>query len=115
MLEAAQAAHSGGDRDAQFVADRRFHEALRGFTENVLLREVLEGINNRVVAVRRFAQTKPGPHINESAQEHSAILQAMRERDADRAASLMKAHLDNSARRVSELSVQSSADGFGGG
>jgi DNA-binding GntR family transcriptional regulator len=103
ILEEAQKAHENGDHDAQFDADREFHKTLREYTENALLREVLEGINNRINHVRRFAQTRPGPHVDEFAREHRAILAALRQRDGEGAAELMKKHLQNSGVRVQEL------------
>lgn len=105
-LKEAQKAYADGNHVAQFEADRNFHETLREFTENRLLAEVLEGVNNRINAVRRFAQTKPGPHIDEFSREHLAILEALRDRDPQSAARLMRLHLENSSRRVEEL-VQS--------
>ena len=102
-LREAQQAYADGDHVAQFDADRHFHETLRAFTENRLLKEVLDAVNNRISAVRRFAQTKPGPHVEEFAAEHLAILQALKGRDAERAAVLMRRHLENSGARVEEL------------
>jgi DNA-binding GntR family transcriptional regulator len=107
-LKEAQKAYDDGDHIAQFEADRHFHETLREFTENRLLQEVLEGVNNRINAVRRFAQTKPGPHIDKFAREHLAILQSLRQRDPEGAAALMKQHLQNSGTRVEKL-VQAEA------
>jgi DNA-binding GntR family transcriptional regulator len=103
MLEEAQKSYDNGDQAAHFDADTRFHKTLREFADNSLLREVLDGVNNRVAAVRRFAQTKPGPHVDEFAREHLQILHAVRQRDPDKAAALMKLHLVESALRVEEL------------
>lgn len=103
VLQEAQKAYAEGDQAAQFEADRWFHATLTRLSENSLLREVLAGINNRVSAVRRFAQQKPGPHIREFAEEHLAILDALRRRDAEAAASLMSAHLEQSGERVQRL------------
>jgi DNA-binding GntR family transcriptional regulator len=105
-LKEAQKAYADGNHIAQFEADRHFHQTLREFTENRLLINVLEGVNNRINAVRRFAQTKPGPHVDEFSREHLAILEALRDRDPESAARLMRLHLENSSRRVEEL-VQS--------
>jgi DNA-binding GntR family transcriptional regulator len=60
--------------------------------------------DNRISIVRRFAQLQPGPHLVKSFKEHRAILQAMRERDPEEAAELMRVHLVNSAVRIKELS-----------
>lgn len=103
MLNRAQRAYDAGDHVSQFEADRRFHETLRQFTENSLLKEILDQVNNRVNVVRRFAQMRPGPHIEEFAHEHSAILQALKSHDPERAAFLMRRHLENSGVRVQEL------------
>jgi DNA-binding GntR family transcriptional regulator len=103
MLKGAQKAYRAGNHAAQFEADRRFHETLRSFAESKLLKEVLDGVNNRISVVRRFAQMRPGPHVNEFAREHFAILEAMQQRDPGSAAALMKQHLENSQRRVEEL------------
>ena len=102
-LEEAQRAYEQGDDAAQFAADTHFHATLREFSDNALLNEVLDGLSNRISAVRRFAQTRPGPHVNEFSQEHFAILQALKERDVDMSCSLMRAHLEGSARRVIHL------------
>jgi len=108
ILEEAQEAYDRGDQGAQFEADRQFHETLREFTDNSLLREILDQVNNRVNVVRRFAQMRPGPHVEEFAQEHSGILRALRQRDGKRAAALMEQHLRKSGVRVENL-VQSDA------
>ena len=102
-LREAQKAYTAGNYVAQFDADRHFHETLREHAENHLLAEVLDGVNNRISAVRRFAQTKPGPHVDEFAMEHLAILEAMKQRDPERAAALMRRHLESSGARVEEL------------
>jgi DNA-binding GntR family transcriptional regulator len=102
-LKEAQKAYDGGNHVAQFEADRYFHETLREFAENRLLKEVLDGVNNRISAVRRFAQTKPGPHVDQFAEEHMAILQAIKRRDPERAAALIRRHLEESGDRVREL------------
>jgi len=103
MLQEAQKAYNNGDEAAQFEADRRFHETLRAFSGNTLLADVLDGIDNRISFVRRFAQMRPGPHVDEFAQEHFGVLHAIRERDSDQATELMMAHLQKSSRRVQEL------------
>jgi DNA-binding GntR family transcriptional regulator len=102
-LEEAQKAYETGNTDAQFEADVCFHQTLREFTRNDLLREVLDGLANRIQAVRRFAQTKPGSHVYEFSQEHFDILHAMRRRDPERAAQLMSEHLVKSSVRVQQL------------
>jgi len=102
-LKEAQVAYEGGQQAAQFDADRYFHERLREFSENSLLREVLDAINNRISVVRRFAQTRPGAHVDAFASEHLSILRALQQRDPELAATRMRSHLQNSSSRVEEL------------
>jgi DNA-binding GntR family transcriptional regulator len=67
----------------------------------------LDGLNNRIIRVRRFAQLQPGYHIRASHQEHYAILKAMRRRDVPEAVELMEFHLNRSARRIREVMTAS--------
>jgi len=83
--------------------DITLHDAIADYAENELLKEILDGLTKRIIRVRRFAQLRPGYHLVESYREHCAIVRAMRQRDAERAADLMARHLINSARRVEEL------------
>jgi DNA-binding GntR family transcriptional regulator len=103
LLVDAQRAYEDGDQVAPFDADRRLHETLLEFTENDLLKEVLDGINNRIRVVRGFAQMRPGPHVEEFTQEHFAIVGSLRQRDPEAVATLMKEHLKNSGARLQEL------------
>jgi DNA-binding GntR family transcriptional regulator len=103
-LTETEAQFEAGDRGKHFESDVYFHETLADFVENKLLKEVLDGLTNRISIVRRFAQLQPGPHLVDSFKEHRAILQAMRQRDPEQAAELMSLHLVNSAIRIQELS-----------
>ena len=101
-----QAQFDAGDTTKHFESDIHFHGTILDFVENRLLKEVIDGLNNRISIVRRFAQLRPGPHLVESFKEHRAILQAMRQRDAKQAAELMRRHLEESSLRVQELAEQ---------
>ena len=85
-------------------SDIALHAAIAELGQNTVLKEVLEGLERRIIRIRRFAQLQPGYHLLESQREHQAILRAMRSRDAERAAELMALHLENSAKRIQELS-----------
>jgi len=102
-LTETQARFDSGDTSQHFTSDIHFHETILNFVENRLLKEVLDGLTNRISMVRRFAQSRPGPHLVESLKEHRAILQAMRQRDPEQAAELMRLHLERSALRIQEL------------
>jgi DNA-binding FadR family transcriptional regulator len=43
-----------------FESDVYFHDTIVNFVENRLLKEVLDGLTNRISIVRRFAQLQPG-------------------------------------------------------
>jgi DNA-binding GntR family transcriptional regulator len=92
-----------GDRTRHFESDVYFHETIVSFVENHLLKEILDSLNNRVVRVRRFAQLQPGFHLVESFHEHRAILQAMRQRDAQTASEAMRVHLEKSSLRIQKF------------
>ena len=79
-----------------FERDVYSHDTIANF-ENRLLKEVLDGLTNRISVVRRFAQLQPGPYLAESFKEHRAILQAVRQRDPEQAAELMRVHLERSS------------------
>ena len=103
LLTETQAQFDAGDSAKHFKSDVYFHETITNFVENKLLKEVLDGLTNRISVVRRFAQLQPGYHMTESFKEHRAILQAIRKRDSERAAELIGLHLVHSAVRIQEL------------
>lgn len=99
-INEAQARLEGGDVAGHFESDIFFHETVISHAENKLLQEMLSSLTNRIARLRQFAQFQPGQHLVESFKEHHAILQAMRRRDAEAAAELMKIHLEYSALRL---------------
>jgi len=100
------------DRERHVDADIGFHDELARQADNGLFEEILESLTNRIMRVRRFAQLQPQYHMVESHREHRAILNAMRERDREKAAVLMEEHLVNSADRICEaMSRQWNNDG----
>jgi DNA-binding GntR family transcriptional regulator len=81
-----------------------FHDVRVESVENELLREVSYVVNGHAVRVRRFAQIHLRLLDEKSREEYLAIVRAMRERDAARAAELMALHLEKSGQRKKELS-----------
>ena len=102
-LTETQAQFDAGNSAKHFESDIYFHGTILDFVENRLLKEVLDSLNNCISILRRFGQLQPGPHLVEFLREHRAILEAIRQRDADRAYELMMLHLDRSALRLQEL------------
>lgn len=102
-LAEGEARWQAGDVQGHYESDVFFHETVCKFAENTLLKELLVGLTNRIARVRRFAQRQPGYHLDQSFQEHRAILEAMYRRDPDGAAAAMRSHLMNSAERIQAL------------
>ena len=99
----SQAELHAGNIAKNFESDIRFHQTLIDLACNQIIKDMLDGLTNRVSIIRRMAQSRPGVHLPESLDEHRAIIQAIRGRDADRAAELMALHLQTSSRRIQEL------------
>jgi len=88
------------DRGKHVDADIFLHEKLSEHTGNELLTEILDGLNNRILRVRRFGQLQPGYHLMRSHREHYAILKAIKQREPEQAALIMSSHLMRSAERI---------------
>lgn len=83
-----------------YEIDQEFHEAIASYCHNKLFKEILSKMNNRIVRVRSFALQQPGSHLEESCNEHIAILEAIKARDVEEAGRRMEQHLRNSATRI---------------
>jgi DNA-binding GntR family transcriptional regulator len=90
----------GGGDQRFYKVDQELHGAIARYCRNRLLYEILDKLNNRIVRVRSFALHQPGSHLDNSREEHGAVLAAMRSRDANEAGKMMELHLRNSARRI---------------
>ncbi|WP_245239253.1 GntR family transcriptional regulator [Methylobacterium platani] len=87
------------DLDAILDSDRRFHALIAEAAGNRVLAEVLAGLHGR--SVRFWALSlATGHHLAEVADEHAAILDALRRHDAPAAAAAMTAHIDSFARTL---------------
>ena len=99
-----------GDITGYIGSSFDFHDTILRFGRNPLIRQTINSHNNRLNFLWHFAQRKAGPEsMFRPNQEHQEVLKAMRARDAERAAALMREHLEESARRIQELFVPSSS------
>lgn len=92
-----------GDPQTFINTDIQFHGTLLDYVHNNLFKVVLDSVNKRISKVRRFAQSQPGTHMFESAHEHLLIIEAMRNRNPERAEHTMRLHLRGSVRRIKDL------------
>ena len=81
----------------------RFFAPISEFSQNALLKEIMAGLNQRIDMLRRLARLQPESYLGDSFGEHRAILEAIRQRDADRAAAATRSHLERSGARLLSL------------
>jgi DNA-binding GntR family transcriptional regulator len=80
---------------AQFlVADRDFHLGLIELADNRRLVALVAQLRDQTRLMGLAALAGAG-HLDASAEEHRAVLEAIRARDADRAEALMRRHLEH--------------------
>jgi DNA-binding GntR family transcriptional regulator len=99
ILDDIQAALAAHDIPAYSAADQRFHQVIARLSGNETVIESLERLRAQVQLVRLAANRYPDL-VERTARERPAILAALRERDADRAARLMEEHIDGVRRAV---------------
>ncbi|HET6622279.1 MAG TPA: FCD domain-containing protein [Dongiaceae bacterium] len=94
--------------------DNRLHRVIAESTQNSLLLALLDTLNavRRAVVWGRLRvdKVKPAPN-HHSFDDHEAIVAAIENRDLDRAASAMRAHLENVERNL--LRIRPGADAVG--
>jgi GntR family transcriptional repressor for pyruvate dehydrogenase complex len=96
MGAAIDAYRAAGDDEALAEADVRFHEALAGGTGNGMLIHMVEALAEPLRASRRHSlrgRRASGRPLASVADDQRGILDAVAERDPDRAAEQMRAHL----------------------
>jgi GntR family transcriptional regulator, transcriptional repressor for pyruvate dehydrogenase complex len=89
-------------------ADRHLHQAIVAAAHNPLLSRLFSSIEDAVARTSAASLSMPG-RPPESLRAHRAIVEAIADRDADRAASEMTSHIRGSARQFSHPSVRPSA------
>jgi DNA-binding GntR family transcriptional regulator len=73
-------------------ADRRFHEAIAGFSENQTLIDSLQRLSSQVQLIRSMANQDPEV-VRRTALERPRIVAALESGDAELAATLMQEHI----------------------
>lgn len=86
------AALTAGDQDAIPAANRALHEAIYAGAHNAFLADGVLGLRRRLMPFSR-AQFRLAERPEQSAREHEAVLAAIRRRDGEAAAELMRRHI----------------------
>ena len=84
-------------------SDARFHALFVTYVPNRLLAQMLADVHDRVTRIRNFAHGQLGAHMRQAFGEHSKILTCLCARDAEGAATAMRAHLRNVTQRTLAL------------
>ena len=87
------------------VADERFHLGLARATGNAYLVESMQRVHDRLRTIRLVDFTVRERLIVSEAQ-HLAITEAIRAGDADRAAALMREHIDQSQDEIRSIMLR---------
>lgn len=106
-LSAMEQAASGDDEPLMMSHDRNFHRLLLDASGNRRLTRYVEELRDLII-VRGASTAGRSRTLEDIIAEHRVILDALEERDARGAASLMKEHLINTARLL--LSQEAGTD-----
>ncbi len=94
-----------GNLEKLFELDNQFHEVLYEASGSRMLKHVLSDFHHYVERVRKASLLSPGRSqlFNE---EHKAILEAIREKDKEKAERLANAHMKNTIANISEQGLE---------
>ncbi len=87
-----------GDVDQLKALDGRFHEVIYAGCGSMILRDTLSPLHKKIQQYRRNSLRTPDRAAH-SVREHREILAAIQQKDADKAAELMKAHIQHAMAR----------------
>ena len=90
------------DADAYFYANERFHYALYAASHNTFLFEQASALQRKLRPYRRL-QLRVRNRPQRSFEEHQAIVDALREGDADKAVQSIRAHVVVQGERFADL------------
>ena len=105
---AAETLESGGT-EAYYAVVARFDEAMDDAVANPAMRQALESVRVHLVRARRLAQDNP-ERLVQAAAEHRLICEAVRDGDAELAASATAVHLRGSLTTIMATLQQRAAD-----
>lgn len=98
-LDAAEAAHTAGKRGELSLLNRKFHRALYSGCGNPLLVRMLDDVQDRAALIS-VAGWEVMPSAKRELDQHKAVLRAAGAGRADRAAELLKRHIEGFLERL---------------
>lgn len=101
-VETMREALDAHDHDAYARANVAFHDAIVAGAGNAKLYETYRRLVGELSLFRRAALAVRADAMEQSLAEHREILTALASRDAERAAALMRAHVEGGRRRAHE-------------
>ncbi|MBW8760066.1 MAG: GntR family transcriptional regulator [Burkholderiales bacterium] len=100
--EACRGSAAARDADAYFYANERFHYAIYAASHNNFLFEQAAALQRKLRPYRRL-QLRVRNRPQRSFEEHQAILDALREGDADKAQQCIRSHVVVQGERFADL------------
>ncbi len=99
----ARAASAAGDHAGVISANTRFHDRMVESARMPPLRQLMDTIRGPILVARHHVLSDSTATETVICDEHSALLQAIRQRDAQRAQELMELHMRNDIERGTAL------------
>ena len=100
--EACEAAVRSRDPDAYYRLNEQFHHALYGACGNDFLADYAKQLHRRLRPYRRLQLRVPG-RMKASFGEHGGVVKAVLDRDGERAAARVRAHISVQGERFAKL------------
>jgi DNA-binding GntR family transcriptional regulator len=102
-FDAAQQAVENGDFSLYLQCDTKLHKLIFQYAHNEVLTQFIENLEDRVYRIRINARRRVTQHLVQAHKEHRAVLDALIERDAEKAELQMKTHLTKAAKRLEDI------------
>ena len=103
-----------GHHDQLLELDNRFHEVLYEASNSKILDHVLSDFHHYVQRVRKVTLSSMA-RANDSNAEHRAIVEALKEKDGERAETLAHEHMLNTIKNISEKGLENIINNFSDG
>ena len=102
-IEALQSDINGGGLGVE--ADTGFHESLANAVHNEILVKIMDMLRYMAVKIRQKTLVLPGTKA-QTINDHKKILEAVKNKDSDQAAKMMKKHIEKTIRNVKRIPRQ---------